>query len=106
MLYHEKYNHIINNFQDKFIDIAKFYYKSTGKALSFVPFYIAPKLKLVKFGQPIIFNPEEPIEKQRTIICEYLKTQITLIAESLPVHKVVPYENITSRKYATNKDAK
>ena len=27
----------------KFIDIAKLYYKKTGKELSFVPMYIAPE---------------------------------------------------------------
>ena len=44
-----KYNHILYDFQDKFIDGAKLYYKKTGKELQFVPLYIAPKLKQMHF---------------------------------------------------------
>ena len=37
------HNHIVCQFQDKFIDIAKLYFKRTGKELVFVPLYIAPR---------------------------------------------------------------
>ena len=40
-----KYNQILYDFQDRFIDVAKLYYRKTGKQLCFVPLYIAPKLK-------------------------------------------------------------
>ena len=39
------YNAILRDFQDKFIDIARLHFKQTGKALPFVPMYIAPNLK-------------------------------------------------------------
>ena len=98
-----KYNHILYEFQDRFIDVAKLYYKKTGKALSFVPLYIAPKLKAMYFGKPIQFNPDGPIGEERKRICDYLTREITEIAVSLPEHTVVPYRNIPKRLYPSNK---
>lgn len=96
------HNHIICDFQDKFIDIAKLYYKKTGQALTFVPMYIAPDLHKMYLGDPICFCPEEPMDTQRRRICEYLMDQITHIACSLPRHTVVPYRNIPKRDYPSN----
>ena len=64
-----KYNHIIYDFQDRFIDAAKLYYKKTGKQVSFVPLYIAPKLKQMHLGKPIRFDPNTPIDEERRRIC-------------------------------------
>ena len=97
-----KHNNIIYEFRDKFIDIAKLYYKRTGKALQFVPLYIAPKLKQLHLGQPIRFRPEEPMEAERSRICRYLMDEITTIAQSLPEHTVVPYRNIPKKEYPSN----
>ena len=97
-----KYNNIIYEFQDKFIDVARFYYKKTGKIISFVPLYIAPKLKKAYLGRPVKFSPETPIDEERERICEYLMSEITSIAESLPLHTVVPYRNIPKRLYPKN----
>ena len=94
----EEYNDIINNFQDKFIDVARLYYKKTGKELSFVPMYNAVRLKKVVFGKPIKYDPNIPMDIQRDNICEYLKKEITMLAKELPRHKVVPYANIKRRK--------
>ena len=94
----KKYNDIINNFQDKFIDVARLYYKKTGKELSFVPMYNAVRLKKVVFGKPIKYDPNIPMDIQRDNICEYLKKEITMLAKELPRHKVVPYANIKRRK--------
>lgn len=99
----EPYNHILCQFQDKFIDIAKLYYKRCGKALSFVPLYIAPKLKAMYLGKPITFIPEAPIAQERQRICDYLMQTITDIACSLPEHTVVPYRNIPKRLYPSNR---
>ena len=98
----EPYNHIICAFQDRFIDIAKLYYKRTGKTLSFVPMYIAPKLKKMYLGKPVPFCPEKPMEDERRRICRYLMERITEMAVSLPEHMVIPYENIPKREYCSN----
>ena len=97
-----KHNHIIYDFQDKFIDIAKLYYKKTGKELSFVPMYIAPKLKKIFLGKPIPFRATEPMDAERSRICNYLMAEITAIAEAQPEHTVVPYRNIPKKAYPSN----
>lgn len=97
-----KYNHIIYDFQDKFIDIARLYYKKTGKELSFVPMYIAPSLRKMYLGEPVRFCADAPMDGERSRIRQYLMDRITQIACDLPEHTVVPYRNIPKREYPTN----
>ena len=98
-------NQIIYDFQDKFIDIARLYYKKTGKELAFVPMYIAPKLKKLCLGKPVRFCAAEPMDAERSRICKYLMEEITAVAEALPEHTVVPYRNIPKKDYPSNKRA-
>ena len=98
-----KHNHIVYDFQDKFIDIAKLYYKKTGKELFFIPMYIAPKLKKICLGKPVRFNAAQQMETERSRICTYLMDEITAIAEALPEHTVVPYRNIPKKDYPSNR---
>ena len=97
-----KKNNIIYEFEDKFIDIAKLYYKKTGQALHFVPMYIAPKLKQMHLCEPIRFDPDAPIEDERKRISSHLMCKITETAQALPRHTVIPYRNIPKRDYPTN----
>lgn len=101
--HYQPHNHIINDFQDKFIDIAKTYHKRSGKSVKFVPLYIAPTLKKMIIGKPITFDPSALIQEERRRICTYLMDEITAIAESLPLHTVVPYANLPKRLYKTNR---
>ncbi len=98
----EKFNHILYEFQDRFVDVAQLYWKKTGKELSFVPLYIAPKLKKMYIGKPIAFCATNSKECERKRICDYLKAEITAMAEALPRHTVVPYRNIPKKNYPTN----
>lgn len=98
----ELHNQIINQFQEGFVDIARLYYKRSGKALPFVPMYNAPNLKKVCFGKPITFCPDAPKEAERRRICEYLMQEITDMATSLPKHTVVPYCNIPKKDYPSS----
>lgn len=100
---YEPHNHIVYTFQDRFIDVAKLYYKRTGKAISFVPLYIAPALKKLYVGKPVRFNPEVPMEEQRKQIAEYLMDAITEMAVKLPRHRVVPYPNLPKKDHPFNK---
>ena len=97
------YNHIINEFQDKFVDVAKLYFKKTGKNIAFVPMYIAPALKKTYLGKPVYFDAENPIEEERRRICAYLAEEITRMAEELPRHTVVPYPNMPKKNYPFNR---
>ena len=97
-----KRNHIIYDFQDKFIDIARLYYKKTGKALAFVPMYIAPRLGQMCLGEPTLFRPDAPMDEERGRILEYLMDSVTGIACALPEHRVIPYRNIPKKDYPSN----
>ena len=98
-----KHNHIVYDFQNKFIDVSKLYYNKTGKELSFVPMYIAPKLKKLCLGKPVRFCADEPMDAERSRICKYLMDEITASAEDLPEHTVVPYRNIPKKDYPSNR---
>lgn len=100
----EKHNNILYKFQENFIDIAKLYYKKCGICLTFVPMYIAPKLRKMYIGTGIVYDPEHSIEEERKRISLYLSDEITRIARELPLHTVVPYRNIPKKYYLTNKD--
>ncbi|MBE6948779.1 MAG: hypothetical protein E7456_02920 [Ruminococcaceae bacterium] len=95
-------NNIICDFQDRFIDIAKMYYRKTGRELNFVPMYIAPKLSEMHLGKSIRFSADAPIDIERRRICEHLMNEITDIACGLPRHIVVPYNNVSKKEYPYN----
>lgn len=98
----EPCNHIVYRFQEGFVNIARMYFHKTGKALAFVPMYIAPRLGRMVLGSPVRFNPEAPIDAERARICETLMQEITRLATELPRHIVVPYANIPKKDYPTN----
>ena len=100
------HNHIVNRFQDRFIDLARLYHRRTGKELYFVPMYVAPTLKKAFLGTPIRFRSDAPMEQERERICSCLMEEITSMACTLPEHVVVPYQNIPRRKYWTNLSGK
>ena len=100
--YDAPHNHILSEFQDRFIDVAKMYAKKTGTEVSFVPMYIAPKLKKLYLGKPIRFRADAPIEEERRRICNVLMDEITEMAVALPEHTVVPYRNIPKKQYPSN----
>lgn len=97
------YNNIINDFQDKYVDLARFYFKKYGKEIYFVPMYSAPYLKKIIIGKPIKYDSKMNIDEQRKIICDYLKQEITNEALNLPKHKVVPYDNLSKKDYPYSK---
>lgn len=100
--YDQKHNHIVYEFQDKFVDVARMYYKKTGKVLQFVPMYVAPKLKQAVLGEPIPFDVTADHKAERGRIKDALMEAVTGIAISLPRHTVIPYRNIPKRLYPTN----
>ena len=97
-----EHNNIVYDFQDRFIELARFYHRKYGVALSFVPMYIAPDLKKAYLGAPTKYDPSAPAEEERRRICDYLMEEITDIAVSLPRHTVVPYRNVSRKDYPTN----
>ncbi len=101
--YYEEYDHIVHKFQENFVDIAKLYHKRSGKAVPFVPLYIAPELKQMHIGRPIYYDPQKDLESQKHEICQYLMDTISQTAQSLPRHRVVPYPNVPKAQYPYNR---
>ena len=99
----QKYNNVIYDFQDRFIDIARMYHKKTGRELQFVPMYVAPKLKKLCFGKPVKYNSEASHDEERERIKRCLMDSITDIAAALPEHTVIPYRNYSKKLYPKNR---
>ena len=93
-----RHNHVLDDFQDRFIDVAKLCYRRMGKAPAFVPVYVCPALKRVCFGEAVRFDPAAPMDEERARIKAELMDRITDLAEALPRHRVVPYRP-QSKKY-------
>lgn len=100
-----KHNHIVYEFQGGFVDVARMHFQKTGKELSFVPVYFAPKLKKVLIGKPTKYNADGVRTQERDRICNYLMDEITDMAESLPLHTVVPYPNISKSEYPKSRQS-
>ena len=100
---HVPHNQIVHDFQTRFVDVAKMYHKRTGKAIRFVPAYIAPELRTMYFGEAVTFDPAAPIGDERVRICNEMMDRITAMAEALPRHRVVPYPNVPKEAYPYNK---
>lgn len=100
----KEHNAIVHQFQDKFVDLARFYYKKTGLGLQFVPLYVAPSLKCLVYGKAIAFHPDRPIAEERERICAALMDSITRMARELPAHRVVPYPNVSKRHYPMSRE--
>ena len=99
---YDRHNNIVYQFQDRFVDLARYEYRRSGKRLQFVPMYLAPKLGRMIYGEPVVFDPGRPIREERVRISDALMDRITEIALSLPPHTVVPYPNMPKRNYPKN----
>lgn len=100
----EKRDAILYAFQEGFVDLARLYFRQTGRALKFVPAYIAPRLRRVVLGEPVAYKPDNPVAVERERVCEALSGRISGLARALPRHRVVPYRNIPKRNYPYNTD--
>lgn len=84
-------NGVLNEFQDGFPDVARFYRKRTGKDVCFVPMYLAPKLKLISFGEPLRSDGAASVRAERERVSQAMTERITALARALPPHEIVPY---------------
>lgn len=98
------YNNLVWEFQDRFVDTARMYYRKTGRDICFVPMYVAPRLRTLYFGKPVRYDHTASKEEERKRIAAAMMEGITEIARALPEHTVVPYPNMPERYYPSNKE--
>ena len=95
-------NNVLYTFQDRFVTVARHYYRKSGKVPCFVPLYLAPSRKTMYLGEPVRFDPDAPQRAECARVCELLSDRITAMATALPRHRVVPYRNIPKKDYPYN----
>ncbi len=96
------HNNVISDFQDRFIDVAKLYYKRTGHEVCFVPMYLAPNLRKLCLGTPTRFNSNAPLDEERQRIRHYLMDEVSRMGLALPPHTVIPFQNISKKEFKRN----
>lgn len=95
-------NNILSAFQDRFVTVARQYYRRSGRAVCFVPMYLAPAFQTMYLGAPVRFDPDAPSKDECRRVSDTLMARITDLAVSLPRHRVVPYRNIPKKDYPYN----
>lgn len=100
----EPYNGILWQFHEHFPELGRMYYQKTGSPVHFVPMYIAPKLKGIWYGDPVLYDPQKPVQEEKKRIRGLMMTAISDMAGALPRHTVVPYPNIPGSRYPLNTD--
>ena len=86
-----RFSEYVHELQPGFIDLAKLYYRKTGKKLKFYPFYAERKTKTIAVGAPVAYDPAVPLPMQRDQIATYLRDSIDRLGRSLPPHTPVPF---------------
>ena len=95
-------NNILSAFQDRFVTVARQYYRRSGRAVCFVPMYLAPAFQTMYLSAPVRFDPDAPPKDECRRVSDTLMARITDLAVSLPRHRVVPYRNIPKKDYPYN----
>ena len=86
-----RFSAYVNELQPGFVDIARIYYRKTGKKLLFYPVYLNKKLAVISVGVPIAYDPDRSLDEQRCTIAAYLRDNIDRLARQLPAHKPIPF---------------
>ena len=91
-------NGVLNEFQEGFSDIARFYRRRTGKDVCFVPMYLAPTIKTISFGEPLRSDSAASVKAERTRVTRVMTERITALAQDLPLHDVINYRKIPKKQ--------
>ena len=66
----------IGNFFTGFAAVGQVYAKKTGKCAQFFPIYADKKRRLMRFGKPIRYNPDNPPKDEQQRISDYLRGEM------------------------------
>ena len=96
------HNRVVCDFQEGFVNLGQLFARRTGEALSFVPMYVAPRLRKVVFGAPVRYQTGANPEAERRRVCDALMDAVTALAVAQPRHRMVPYLNLPRRQHPYN----
>ena len=66
----------IGNFFTGFAAVGQVYAKKTGKCAQFFPIYADKKRRLMRFGKPIRYNPNNPPKDEQQRVSDYLRGEM------------------------------
>lgn len=70
----------VSHFFTGFTMLAPMYYRKTGKKILFVPIYADKKKRVLSFGAPTEYQPDNDPNAERDRICEVLRNEMLRIA--------------------------
>lgn len=88
---HIKYSKFTNKLSSGFAEVARYYYKKTGKRVKFYPVYCGYGLKTMNIGKPVQFDPENLGKEERSRIALHIQHEIDRLGHEAPKHKPVPF---------------
>ncbi len=65
-----------------FLHLEKYYYKSTGKHISFVPLYVSKKMRRIITGDAIHFGRQEDFKQEKERVYHEIHTSINRMAQA------------------------
>lgn len=75
----------VGSMYEGFIKLAKYYYKTTKKPLTFQPIYPSKSSRRIIVGEPITYNPQESHIKEQKRIIEELRAQLNSMADEYDI---------------------
>ena len=72
----------VSHFFSGFTMLGPMYYRKTGKRAIFVPIYADKKKRVLTFGVPTEYDPDNDQEAERDRLCEYLRGEMLRFAGS------------------------
>ncbi len=94
-----QYSEYINYLNEGFVEVARSYYKDTGKNVNFYPVYIPNGLDVIKVGKPTPYDGTANPKEERHRIALALAQGITDVARALPEHEKPVFNNEEFNKY-------
>jgi hypothetical protein len=70
----------VSHFFSGFTMLGPMYYRKTGKRAIFVPIYADKKKRVLTFGVPTEYDPDNDQEAERDRLCEYLRGEMLRFA--------------------------
>lgn len=85
----------VSHFFTGFTMLGPLYYNKTGKCLNFVPIYADKQNRVLTFGVPTKFNPDNAPNDEKERLCDYLRGEMLRIAGISEHQGELPSNSVT-----------